>query len=77
MVNIAKVTLWNQKVGSLARDEHSGNIFFEYDPEFSKKGIEPSPLFVPESQRLKNLLNLVIMQRVKVCPEIISSYNFI
>ena len=47
MVNIAKVTLWNQKVGSLARDEQSGNIFFEYDPEFSKKGIEPSPLFVP------------------------------
>lgn len=47
MINIAKVLLWGQKIGSLARDERSGDILFEYTPEFTQTGIEPSPLFVP------------------------------
>ncbi len=47
MVNVARVNLYGQAIGSVSWDERYNIAKFEYDPDFSKKGIEPSPLMMP------------------------------
>jgi serine/threonine-protein kinase HipA len=45
----AEVWLWGTLVGAVAEAE-DGQIIFEYDPEFRKRGLEISPLLLPVSR---------------------------
>jgi len=47
MVDIAKVNLFGQTVGTFRWDNRYGVALFEYDRDFASKGIEPSPLMMP------------------------------
>ena len=47
MVNVARVYLYGQAIGSVNWDVNYDIARFEYDPDFTKKGIEPSPLMMP------------------------------
>lgn len=47
MVNVARVNLYGQVIGSVNWDENYDIARFEYDPGFTRKGIEPSPLMMP------------------------------
>lgn len=47
MVNVARVNLYGQAIGSVNWDDRYNVARFEYDREFTLKGIEPSPLMMP------------------------------
>ena len=47
MVDVAKVVMFRQPVGTIRWDERYEIAQFEYDPSFIGKGIEPSPLMMP------------------------------
>ena len=47
MVDVARVKLYNQVVGYVRWDSHYDVALFEYDTNFLKTGIEPSPLMMP------------------------------
>lgn len=47
MVEIAKVNLYGQMIGSVRWDSTRNIAFFEYADSFIGKGIEPSPLLMP------------------------------
>jgi HipA-like C-terminal domain./HipA-like N-terminal domain. len=47
MVDVAKVKLYNQTVGYVRWDNNYNSALFEYDEDFVKNGIEPSPLMMP------------------------------
>lgn len=46
MVDVARVNLYGQPVGTVSWDRRYDIARFEYAPEFVRKGIEPSPLVV-------------------------------
>ncbi len=48
--DLIEVMYHHESVGALALDINSGFYAFEYDPEFSKSGIELSPLTMPLSR---------------------------
>ena len=47
MVDVARVNLYGQPIGSVRWDQKYGIAQFEYDPDFVRQGIEPSPLMMP------------------------------
>lgn len=47
MVDVARVNLYGQPVGTVSWDRRYDIARFEYAPEFVRKGIEPSPLVMP------------------------------
>lgn len=47
MVNLAKVYLWNEYVSAVLWNENLQVASFEYEPSFSKKGWDLSPLMMP------------------------------
>lgn len=47
MVDVARVKLYGQPVGTVSWDRRYDIARFEYAPEFVRKGIEPSPLVMP------------------------------
>ena len=47
MVDVARVKLYNQVVGYVRWDSRYDVALFEYDTDFLKRGIEPSPLMMP------------------------------
>lgn len=47
MVDVARVILFGENIGSLLWDEARNKAIFEYDRAFVGKGIEPSPLMMP------------------------------
>lgn len=47
MVDVARVKLYNQVVGYVRWDNRYNVALFEYDTDFLKRGIEPSPLMMP------------------------------
>lgn len=47
MVDVARVNLYGQPVGTVSWDKRYDTARFEYAPEFVRKGIEPSPLVMP------------------------------
>lgn len=47
MVDIARVNLYGQPVGSLRWDNNRQTAFFEYADSFIGKGLEPSPILMP------------------------------
>lgn len=47
MVDVARVNLYGQPIGSVRWDQRYEVAQFEYDPDFVRQGIEPSPLMMP------------------------------
>lgn len=47
MVDVARVNMFGQPVGTFRWDEHYQLAQFEYDKDFAGRGIEPSPLMMP------------------------------
>ena len=47
MVNIARVILWGEVIGTFRWNERYDLAEFEYSPDFIGKGLEPSPLMMP------------------------------
>lgn len=47
MVDVAKVTLYGYVMGYVRWDEHYSKALFEYDSDFVRTHIEPSPLMMP------------------------------
>lgn len=47
MVDVARVNMFGQPVGTFRWDEHYQLAQFEYDKSFAGRGIEPSPLMMP------------------------------
>lgn len=50
MVDVAKVRMFGQNVGTFRWDNGRNVALFEYDKEFAGKNIEPSPLMMPVRQ---------------------------
>lgn len=50
MVDVAKVRMFGQNVGTFRWDNGRNAALFEYDKEFAGKNIEPSPLMMPVRQ---------------------------
>lgn len=50
MVDVAKVRLFGMDMGTFRWDESYNVARFEYDREFTTKGIEPSPIMMPVQQ---------------------------
>ena len=50
MVDVAKVTMFGENVGTFRWDNTFDVARFEYDSQFIGKGIEPSPLMMPVQQ---------------------------
>ncbi len=50
MVDVAKVRMFGQNVGTFRWDNGRNVALFEYDKEFADKNIEPSPLMMPVRQ---------------------------
>lgn len=47
---VAEVRLWDRRVGAVAEDP-AGVVYFEYDPEFTRSGLELSPRHLPLGRR--------------------------
>lgn len=47
MVDVAQVKMFGKVVGSVHWDARYGLARFEYDPDFIKSGIQPSPILMP------------------------------
>lgn len=47
MVDVARVNLYGQPIGSVRWDQRYEVAQFEYEPDFVRQGIEPSPLMMP------------------------------
>lgn len=50
MVDIARVTLYGQNVGTLLWDKSRQYAVFEYADSFVGSGLEPSPIIMPVMQ---------------------------
>lgn len=47
MVDVARVKMFGKTVGAVSWDARYGIARFEYDPDFVKSGIQPSPVLMP------------------------------
>ncbi|MCF0179199.1 MAG: type II toxin-antitoxin system HipA family toxin [Bacteroidales bacterium] len=47
MVDVAQVKLFGKAIGSVSWSSRHGVARFEYDPDFVKTGIQPSPILMP------------------------------
>ena len=47
MVDVAQVKMFGMTVGSVSWNDRYGVARFEYDPDFVKSGIQPSPILMP------------------------------
>ncbi len=52
MTTIAEVKLWGRTIGAVSLGTNDDIAAFEYDSEFSRSGIEISPVVMPLSQRI-------------------------
>lgn len=50
MVDIAKVNLYGQQIGSVRWDSYRNIALFEYSDKFIGKSLEPSPILMPVRQ---------------------------
>ncbi len=48
----AEVRLWGKSIGAVSWDEGAGVAHFEYDPDFTRSGIEIAPLMMPLSKQI-------------------------
>ena len=49
---IAKVRLWGRTIGAVSLEEGRDVAAFQYDPDFSRSGIELAPLMMPLNDRV-------------------------
>ncbi|MEQ9187063.1 MAG: HipA N-terminal domain-containing protein [Cryomorphaceae bacterium] len=47
MIHSAFISIWGQRVGAVAWNEHDGTAAFEYDPGFLQTGLELAPITMP------------------------------
>ena len=47
MVDVAQVKMFGRTVGYVSWNRRYGVAQFEYDPDFVKSGIQPSPILMP------------------------------
>lgn len=47
MVDVARVRMFGQTIGTISMSPQYGVTRFEYDPVFARSGIQPSPLLMP------------------------------
>jgi serine/threonine-protein kinase HipA len=52
MSTVAEVRLWGRTIGAVALEDGAETASFQYDPEFSRSGIEVAPLMMPLSERV-------------------------
>jgi serine/threonine-protein kinase HipA len=52
MSRVAEVRLWGRTIGAVSLAQTGGVAAFEYDPAFSRSGIEIAPLTMPLSRRV-------------------------
>jgi len=52
MSTVAEIRLWGRTIGAVALEDGATTATFEYDPAFSRSGIEVAPLTMPLSSRL-------------------------
>lgn len=52
MIETAEVYLWGTRIGIVHKDDDKPYAAFEYDRDFSKSGIELSPVMMPLSRRV-------------------------
>ena len=50
---VVQAKIWGEIVGELFFKENTGQIFFTYNQEFLKKGLEISPILMPVNSREK------------------------
>jgi serine/threonine-protein kinase HipA len=58
MSTTATVKLWGRTIGAVSLEDGAATAAFEYDPAFSKSGIEVAPLTMPLSRRLYSFPSL-------------------
>lgn len=69
MVDAARVNLYGQPIGSVRWDQRYEVAQFEYDPDFVRQGIEPSPLMMPVREgRVYTVSGSSIKRPSKACP---------
>lgn len=51
-MTVATVRLWGRKIGAVSWNEERGYAFFQYQPEFTKSGIQVAPLMMPLSRTI-------------------------
>ena len=49
---VAEVRLWNRTIGAVSLEDGDPTASFEYSTQFSRSGIQPSPLVMPLSRRV-------------------------
>ncbi len=59
MSTAAKVNLWGRTIGAVSLEDDATTATFEYDPAFTRSGIELAPLMMPLSGRLYSFPSLV------------------
>lgn len=52
MSTVAEVRLWGRTIGAVALEDGAETASFQYDPAFSRSGIEIAPLMMPLSERV-------------------------
>ncbi|MBW9266154.1 MAG: HipA domain-containing protein [Candidatus Thiodiazotropha sp. (ex. Lucinisca nassula)] len=52
MATVAEVRLWGRTIGAVSLADGESTALFEYDPAFSRSGIEVAPMMMPLSKRL-------------------------
>jgi len=52
MSTVAEVRLWGRTIGAVALEDGAQSVSFQYDPAFSRSGIEVAPLMMPLSERV-------------------------
>jgi serine/threonine-protein kinase HipA len=50
MVDVAEVKIWGEDVGAVRWDESQRLGYFQYDPKFTQKAWDLSPIKMPVSQ---------------------------
>ena len=50
---VVQAKIWGEIVGELFLKEDTGQIFFTYNQEFLKKGLEIAPILMPTNSREK------------------------
>lgn len=58
MRTLTEVRLWGRTIGAVLLEDNALTASFQYDPDFSRSGIEISPLMMPLSERVYSFPSL-------------------
>lgn len=57
-MNVAEIKLWGKRIGVVSLDDNSPYVYFKYDDDFIKSGIQLSPIMMPLSDEIYQFKNL-------------------